>query len=443
MKYIYGLNISGQSIIEYFFKNKILFFAWDDNKQKRIEIKNKYKNIIFVNPEKLDWTEISEAFISPGISFNKEPLKKSRNFNTSLFRDLELYSQITNNKKIIAVTGTNGKSTTVKLISEMLKSNGLDSYIGGNFGPPLLNVHNKKIKSNYHIIELSSYQLEAAPSFKSFISILLNISCDHQDRYNSLLDYAKTKENIFNCNEIKYRIISVDDMYCKEIYNKNKQLKNLIPFSINQQLTKGVSIINNYINDNYFERKRYSLEIYNPSLQGKYNNQNILVAYIVSKIINLDFKKFLFTIKNFEGLPHRLEHIYENRKCLIINNSKATNIDSSINSIEVYENVFLILGGRIKNTDFSSFNNVKKRVKKCFVIGESTELIFGQVSNYFQAYKCFTLKKAIDQIFIELLNYETKITILLAPACSSFDQFKDFVDRGNQFKAMIVKRLNA
>ena len=150
----------------------------------------------------------------------------------------------------------------------------------------------------------------------------------------------------------------------------------------------------------------------------------------------------MFTIKNFEGLPHRLEHICENRKCLIINNSKATNIDSSINSIEVYENVFLILGGRIKNTDFSSFNNVKKRVKKCFIIGESTELIFDQVSNYFQSYKCFTLNKAIDQIFIELFNFGSKATILLAPACSSFDQFKSFADRGNQFKEKMIIKFN-
>ena len=324
----------------------------------------------------------------------------------------------------------------------MLKFSGFNIYLGGNFGPPLMNVYNKNINSNYDVIELSSYQLEAAPSFKSFISILLNISYDHQDRYKDLLDYAKTKEKIFGCKNIKYGIISVDDVFCKEIYEKNKKINNLIPFSINKKIDRGVAIINDNIYDSYFERKTYSLESYSLSLQGKYNNQNIVVAYIVSKIIELDFNKFFYTIKNFQGLPHRLEYVYENQNCLIINNSKATNIDSSIKSIEIYEDVFLILGGRIKNDDFSLFNNVKKRVKKCFIIGESTELIFEQVSNYFQSYKCFNLKNAINQILKELLNYKSKVTILLAPACSSFDQFNNFEDRGDQFKKMIMIRFS-
>ena len=348
MKYIYGLNISGQSIIEYFFTNNILFFAWDDDEERRKEVKEKYQDIKLTHPRDLDWSKISEAFVSPGIDLNIKPLSKSKNFKTSLYRDLELYSQITNNEKIIAVTGTNGKSTTVKLISEMLKFNGINSYVGGNYGPPLMNVYNKKIIFKYHVVELSSYQLEAAPSFKSYISILLNISDDHQDRYKSLIDYARTKEKILNNKKNKYRVISVDDIFCRQIYESNKKLENLIPFSINKKIIEGVSIVDNKIHDNFFEKKSYSLELNNLSLQGKYNNQNVLVAYIVCKILYLDVNKFLFTIKNFKGLPHRLEHIYENYKFLVINNSKATNIDSSIKSIEIYENIFLILGGRIK-----------------------------------------------------------------------------------------------
>jgi UDP-N-acetylmuramoylalanine--D-glutamate ligase len=353
-----------------------------------------------------------------------------------------LYSQITKNKKIIAVTGTNGKSTTVKLIGEMLKLNNINNYMGGNFGPPLMNVYNKKKIYDYHIIELSSYQLEAAPSFKSYISILLNISDDHQDRYKSLMDYVATKEKIIKCNEIKYRAISVDDFYCKKIYEKNIKLENIIPFSINKKISKGVSMVQNKIYDNFFDNKLYFLNKKNISLQGKYNNQNILVAYIVSKILCLDFRKFLTTIENFKGLPHRLERVYEDKSCLVINNSKATNIDSSINSINIYENIFLILGGRIKSNDFSIFQNVKKRIKKCFIIGESTEFIYEQVLKYFKTYKCFTLNKAIDKIFTELLDEDEKITILLAPACSSFDQYISFSDRGNKFKKKIITKFS-
>jgi len=442
MKYIYGLSVSGQSIIKYFFTNKVFFIAWDDDEKIRKKVKKIYNDIKFVHPNDLDWSKVTEAFVSPGIDLKIKSLSKSKKFKTPLYRDLELYSQITTNKNIIAVTGTNGKSTSIKLISDMLKSNGLDYYIGGNFGPPLMDVYNNKNISNYHLVELSSFQLEAAPSFKSSISILLNISYDHQERYKSLTDYANIKENIINSKEIKYRVISVDDVFCKKIHNKYKKLEHLIPFSINQKIAKGVSIIDDTIYDNYFDRKTYYLKEKNLSLQGQYNNQNILVTYIVSKILNLNFNNFLYALKNFVGLPHRSEHVFENNKFLVINNSKATNLDSSIKSIKVYENIFLILGGRIKSTDFSLFFKVKKRIKRCFIIGESTELIFSKVSNYFKSYKCFTINEAIDQIFYELSNFNSKITILLAPACSSFDQFNNFEDRGNQFKNIIIKKIN-
>ena len=147
MKYIYGLNINGQSIIKYFLRHNILFFGWDDNEQIRKEVKSKYKYVELVHPNNLDWSKISEAFVTPGIDLNIKSLSKSRNYKTLLYRDLELYSRITKNKKIIAVTGTNGKSTTIKLIGEMLKSNGLDCYVGGNFGPPLMDVYNRNIKT--------------------------------------------------------------------------------------------------------------------------------------------------------------------------------------------------------------------------------------------------------------------------------------------------------
>ena len=301
MKYIYGLNINGKSILEYFYSNNTPLLAWDDKLEIRKNIKLNYQNINFVKPKDIDWKKISAAYISPGISFKNKDLNYAKN-KKKFYRDLELYSQITDNKKVIAVTGTNGKSTTVKLIGELLKSNGLDTYVGGNFGPPLMNVYNKKIIYNYHVIELSSYQLEAAPSFSSFISILLNISDDHQDRYKSLIDYARTKENILICKDIKYRVISIDDNYCREIYEKNKPLKNLIPFSINKKINEGISIVDNEICDDYFERKSYSLEVNNYSLHGKYNNQNVLVTYIVSKILNSnetnEVSKIIFSIIN-------------------------------------------------------------------------------------------------------------------------------------------------
>ena len=328
MKYIYGLNISGQSIIKYFISNNISFFSWDDNENVRNLVKNKYKNIQFTNPEKLDWSKIKEAFISPGINLNIKSLSNAKNYKNILFRDLELYSKINEDKKkIIAVTGTNGKSTTVKLIGDILSRNNIDCFVGGNIGTPLLDYYNKKNDSIFHVIELSSYQLEAAPSFKSYISILLNISDDHLDKYKSLEDYASAKENIINSKENSYSIISLDDIYCREIYQRSTKYKTItIPISINDELSNGVFLLENKIYDNFFEKSTLSLKKINSSLEGKFNNQNILAAYVVSKILNLDFNNFLFTIECFSGLPHRSERVYENNRFLMLE-KRTNNLD--------------------------------------------------------------------------------------------------------------------
>ena len=441
MKYIYGLNISGQSVIKYYYFNNIPFVAWDDNKDIRSFIESNYKNILLIHPQALDCSKISEAFVSPGISLKNDVLEIFNVNKVILYRDLELYSRLINSQKIIAVTGTNGKSTTVKLIGDMINSNGLDCFVGGNLGVPLIDFVNNKILSNYHVIELSSFQLEAAPSFQSYISILLNISDDHLDRYSSIKEYANTKEKIIQKKINSFSIISLDDDFCKEIYKKNIN-KNIIPISTSVSINKGITLFENIIYDNIFEKKEINIEFLSDSLKGQFNYQNILASYATSKILNLDTKFFLSTVKTFSGLPHRFEHIFENEKMLIINNSKATNFDSAIKTIKNFDNVFLIIGGRTKNNNFSIFKKVKNNISRCFVIGESTDLIFDQISDLFLSFKNFTLEKAIEQIFIELKNFESKVTIILAPACSSFDQFINFEQRGEKFKEIIMKKIH-
>ena len=442
MKYIYGLNVSGQSIIKYYDSHNVSLMGWDDSSTIRSFIESNYKKVQLAHPESLDYSKISEVFVTPGISFKKSVFAVFNATNVILSRDLELYSRLINNQKIIAVTGTNGKSTTVKLIGDMINNNGLDCFVGGNLGPPLLEFANNNILSNYHVIELSSFQLEAAPSFKSNISILLNISEDHLDRYSSIREYAQTKEKIIQKNENSFSIISLDDSFCKEIYNNKNRKKNIIPISTSDKISKGISLFDNIIYDNFFEKKEINIEFLSDSLKGQFNCQNILASYATSKILNLDTNLFLSTVKSFNGLPHRFEHIFENEKMLIINNSKATNIDSAVKTIKNFNNVFLIVGGQIKNTDFSAFKEVKKNISRCFVIGESTDLIYDQISDLLLSFKNFTLENAIDQIFLELEKKETKVTIILAPACSSFDQFINFEHIGEKFKEIIMKKLH-
>jgi len=440
MKYIYGLNRSGLSVIKYLLSIKENFFAWDDNKKTRQNIASIYKDINFKSPSELDFSKIKEAFITPGISFNDKKLLKLRNNNIIFYRDLELYSRLISNQKIIAITGTNGKSTTTKLVGDVIKSNNHDCYVGGNIGKPLVDFFNIKDSSNYHVIELSSFQLESASSFNSYISILLNISPDHLDRHNSIANYVGEKKKILNNNKEKYNIISVDDNYCREIYLLNHL--NSIPISMFRSIKKGIYFIKNAIHDDYFfDKKIIPINKISESLNGKFNLQNILAAYAVSQILRLNINIFLKIVGNFEGLPHRLERIINNKKLEIINNSKATNIDSIVKSISNYKNIYLIIGGRAKEKNFSSLINFKKNIIKCYIIGESSNLIFKQINNFIDSKISFNLKSALKEISLDIKNSKNKSTVLFSPGCSSFDQFQNFEDRGNQFKNIVIKEM--
>ncbi len=440
MKFIYGLSVTGESIIKYYNKLNINVFAWDDDIKRRNRIKNKYKNVKLIEPLKIEWNNIQEAFISSGISLYKKELLFSKN-KKKLFRDLELYSRISKNKQIISVTGTNGKSTTVKLISDLFSKNKINFFLGGNFGTPLMDFKNNKIISKKHIIELSSFQLESAPSFKSHVSVLLNISKDHLEKYKNFKDYIRAKEKIFYSRNFSYGIIILDDDHCKKIY-KNFVNKNLIPLSTTDEIKKGVYFKNNIIYDNYFSKRRFEINNVSKALLGSFNKQNILICYVISKIYNIKENVFLKVIQEYKGLPHRQQFIFKNNKYCFINNSKATNIESTIRSVENFNNVLLILGGRIKENNFKKLKKVNKNIKKCFIIGESTDLIYQNISNFINCEKNYKLEKAVSRVFTVLQNSHSMTNVILAPACSSYDQFSNFQERGNKFIELVKTKIN-
>ena len=441
MKYIYGLNKSGLSLINHLSKTSESFIAWDDNEKRRQKISLTFKDIVFKHPEDLNLSKVKEAFITPGISLNDKKILRLRDKKINLYRDLEFYSKLLSNQEVIAITGTNGKSTTTKLIGDVIKSNKLNCFVGGNIGRPLVDFKNINDDSNYHVIELSSFQLESAPSFYSHISILLNISHDHLDRYHTIDNYIHAKEKILNNNKENYNIISTDDDYCRDIFCSSNHLNN-IPISTSKPIKKGVFFIDNKIYDQYFfDKKITTINKISQSLTGKFNSQNILAAYTVSQILGLDVKIFLEIIGSFIGLPHRLERIINNNNLEVINNSKATNLDSTIKSISNYKNIYLIIGGRAKEKNFSSLINFKKNIIKCYIIGESSDFIYKQLNSSIDSKKSLHLADALKEIFIEVSSSKIKSTILFSPGCSSFDQFENFEDRGNKFKELVMKEM--
>ena len=437
--FIFGLGENGISAIQYYKRKKINIIGWDENLNVRKKIKIKYKNILLKHPKTINWHKIKSIILSPGINKNNYLLKKPNNLKIPIFRDLEIFSNNIDSKKVIAVTGTNGKSTTVSLIHKIILEQNINVFLGGNIKPSLFNCLDNTSYSKY-VIELSSFQLELAPSFQAHISILLNISEDHTDRYKSVKQYSLVKKNIFkNLQKNQYAIISVDDNYSYSIYKDIKKINhNTIPISNSKKLKNGISFIEDKIIDNYFDKKTLNLRKIKHNLLGQHNNQNLLATYAVSKILKYKNKSYIKTIISFKGLQHRLEKIFQNKEILVINDSKATNLSSAIKSIESFKNVHLIMGGVLKNKNLKEMYKLKKRIKKIYLIGESSDYIYDRLANVFSCEKCFNMKNAVKSCKSNLPKSAFS-TILLAPACSSFDQYSGFEDRGKDFIKNVKK----
>ena len=432
---VYGLKKSGISITKLFKKKKIDFRIWDDSSEVRKNLKKNHNTKkLFINSISQNLNNFDQIFVSPGISLRDKKFKDK----SSLKRDLNLYLANIKKEKIIAITGTNGKSTTTKLIGDLLIENKINTFIGGNIGKPLCDSLISKKNYDYHVVELSSFQLETVKDINTKISIITNLAQDHLDRYINIKDYIKQKKNIITKDGIN--LISIDDKHSRKIFF-NKQIKNKISFSIIDK-TANFYMENNLILDNYFKKnKKIYINKVSKSLEGNFNNQNILIAYICSKLLKLPEKYFLNTIKKFKGLPFRSEIIFDNKKIKVINNSKSTNINSTINSINNYKNIYLILGGIAKEKNFEVFAKYKKNINCIYVFGSSADFIENQLKKSIKIKKFKKLQFLVKEVFNDIKNNNSKLVILFAPACTSFDQFKNFEERGKVFTKLINQNL--
>ena len=438
MYLIYGLQKSGLSIVKFCINNKLKFKIWDDNSLVMNDLKKKYNNDYFFNSNKNNLNDFDKIFVSPGISLRQKKFQK-KNIIKKLQRDLNLYKSYIKNQKIIAITGTNGKSTTTKLIGDILNKNKIKTFVGGNIGDPLCNAFLLRKKSNFHVIELSSFQLETIKSLETKISIITNLSSDHLDRYKDMRDYINQKKNIISKNGIN--LFSLDDIYSRKIFNKIK-IKNKISFSLFDK-TADCYINENYIQDNYFKKsKKLFIKNISKDLEGHFNNQNILIAYICCKILKLSEHNFLEVIKSFKGLPFRSSIIFNSKRLKIVNNSKSTNLNSTINSIKNYNNIYLILGGIAKEKNFEIISKYKKNLICVYTFGKSGFFIEKKLKKELIVKRSQNLKLVIKKVLKDIKQNRNLSTILFAPACSSYDQYKDFEERGIHFNQLIKNNLH-
>lgn len=435
---IYGLGITGQALLDYFEFQGELCFAYNDHKTENAEeLQKKYKmaSFFFSELEENIWNEIKVLIISPGVSRESEVVQKAIQKKIPVIGELEFASRLIE-KPIIAVTGTNGKSTTVSLLEWIFKTSGIDVSLKGNIGSPLISALCER-PSSFIITEVSSFQLETIESFKPQISVLLNVTADHCDRYENMNDYALTKGRIFeNQTKDDFFIYNADDLYALKLSKKTKSRK--LPFSLVNSFEEGAFVEKDEFIVRY-KNKEYRYPINEASLKGLHNQENILASLLVAHISALPQGSIQEALKTFKSLSHRMEFIGQYRGISFYDDSKATNVAAVVMSLASFEkNVILILGGRDKGGDYKNLIPlIKAKTKAIFLIGEAADIIKEQLSEI-RTYEFKSMQACIKKAYE--LGHEGD-TVLLSPACSSFDMYRNYQERGQDFKEW-VKKLN-
>jgi len=435
---VVGFGRTGEALLDFLLEKKLFenIFLYNDDAINEIEIKENYKKkgVNFLIKEN-DFSKLEEMdliILSPGINARTERFNKIRE-KVKIVSEIEFASTFINSK-IIAVTGTNGKSTTVSLIYHILKNNGVKSVLAGNIGIPFISQINDISNDSVVVLEVSSYQLEEIINFRPYIAILLNVTPDHLDRYSSLEDYFSTKLNIFkNQRKSDYMILNYNDNLIRHYRYRSYEAKRVF-FSIKEVLEDGVFVRDNYIHLDFISKEdRVSLD--RVPLRGVHNLENILSSVIATRIMGIESGNIQESIKGFKGLPHRMESLGKIGKVEFINDSKATNVDATLKSINsIDENMILILGNKDKGGDFKLLeSSIKQRVCKVFLIGSAAHTIYNQLINIKKKLNFVKdLNEAVNRGYDLLKQKGGKI--LLAPGCASFDMFKDFEHRGEIFE---------
>ena len=420
---IYGMGLTGCSALQTLKKLGAKVFCWDDNPQVRKKIKklNFNLNKFWLNKNLLDY-----IIISPGIDINKCKISRylKKNFD-KIITDLDLFFELNRNALIISITGTNGKSTTCKMIEKILKIAKYNVKTVGNIGNPIL--YSSKAKEKYiFILEVSSYQLEYSKLFRSKHAAILNISPDHLERHKNMKNYTRVKSRIFlGQKKTDYSYINFTD--------KNSKLLSKI-FKTRKLKSQLVAI--NKCNYNFLIKK-----IDNKYFKSEGNIENMIFAYKIAKNLKISDNTIIKGLNEFKGLPHRQEIVFSNKSLLCINDSKATSFDACLQSLSSYSQIYWIVGGLPKHQDRFYLKNVKNKIIKAYIIGRNISFFRKQIANNIPYIVSRNIQSAIRSIYKDLkLNYRFKRTILLSPAAASFDQFNNFEDRGESFKKLIIKK---
>jgi UDP-N-acetylmuramoylalanine--D-glutamate ligase len=442
---VFGLGKTGDTTVASLLAGGTDVYAWDDN-QHSIEKSFPHSRLILQNFTHWPWSELKALILSPGVPLTHpkpHPVVEMANkYNCPVIGDIELLYRACPRARYIGITGTNGKSTTTTLIGHILKTAGLESQVGGNLGTAALSLKPLAAKGTY-VLELSSYQLDLIKSTCFNIAVLLNITPDHIDRHGNMNGYIRAKKHIFERQEKgDVAVIAVDDTHTQAIA-ENFELKTsgreVVRVSVTKTLEQGIYVKEGVLHD----RRHEPFVLRNistiPTLTGKHNWQNAAVAWAAARACGISPEVIYKALQTFPGLSHRLQLVTTSRGVRFINDSKATNADATANALAPYKHIYWIAGGKPKEGGIEPLAKYFPHIAHAFLIGEAEKqfakiLKKGKVPHTL----CGTLDVAVRQAAkMAFAEKKTEAVVLLSPACASFDQFKNFEERGDKFCELV------
>jgi UDP-N-acetylmuramoylalanine--D-glutamate ligase len=408
---VLGLARSGLTTVQALVASGAEVIAWDSKDEARAAVG---KGVELADPMEIDFAGLDAVIVSPGVPINRHPIAdKAHAANIPLIGDIELFSQARTSlppHKVIGITGTNGKSTTTALIHHIIETAGIPARLGGNIGLPILG-QDPLPAGGVYVLELSSYQIDLCHALDCDVAVLLNITPDHLDRYDGFADYAASKERLFTMQHVdKVAVIATDDDPTRMIASR-----------INHRLIRVSS-------------KQVGDQAHWPSLQGPHNAQNVAAARAVGKVLGIDEAIIEKALRTYPGLPHRMERVRERRGVLYVNDSKATNPTSTAPALAAYPAIHWILGGQAKTRDLDACAPHFGHVRAAYTIGEAGPMFAALLKDAMPVSECELLENAVIAASKAAVTGET---VLLSPACASFDQFRDFEARGDAFRAAV------
>ncbi len=435
---VVGFGRTGESLVRFLLEKKAKIKVSEKKKSEELSQDIDFwrkKGIAFEAGDHnlASFLEAELIVVSPGVPFIPE-LRIAREKGVRIISEIELAYQYLKGK-IVGITGTNGKSTTATLTQKILKEGGLEAFLAGNIGTPLIDSVKTSRDDHVYVTEISSFQLYHIKDFKVDVSVLLNISPDHLDWHSSFDDYYEAKKKLIlsQRNEPK-AILNRDDPL---VWPLRKRIEfDVLAFSRKREVTPGCFLHQErvFLAD---AKKEELMKISEIPLFGVHNQENIMASALVGHVFGIPVARMRESIKTFKGLEHRLEKILTLEGIDFYNDSKATNVDAALKSIQSFDRkIILVMGGRDKGGDFKRLKKViKEKVKKIILIGEARKKIKEALNGMAEFSDSSSLKEAVDIGFSVAKSGEV---VLLAPACTSFDMFENFEERGRAFKKEVL-----